>query len=135
MTESRKQSSRSARSTFATAMASATAALSAFALLFSNASCGRVETAVEKGNRLQVLHKGNGKEVQDLDPHIVNGVSAFNVISALLEGLVGEDPHDLHPVPGVAERWDVSPDEKTYTFHLRRDARWSNGDPVTARDF
>jgi oligopeptide transport system substrate-binding protein len=104
-------------------------------LLFCLASCGRVETAVEKGNRLQVLHKGNGKEVQDLDPHLVNGVSAFNVISALLEGLVGEDPHDLHPVPGVAERWEVSPDEKTYTFHLRRDARWSNGDPVTARDF
>ena len=103
--------------------------------LFCLASCGRVETAVEKGNRLQVLHKGNGKEVQDLDPHLVNGVSAFNVISALLEGLVGEDPHDLHPVPGVAERWEISPDEKIYTFHLRRDARWSNGDPVTARDF
>jgi oligopeptide transport system substrate-binding protein len=105
------------------------------AFLFCSASCGRVETAVEKGNRLQVLHKGNGKEVQDLDPHIVNGVSAFNVISALLEGLVGEDPHDLRPVPGVAERWEVSPDEKIYTFHLRHDARWSNGDTVTARDF
>lgn len=104
-------------------------------LVLCLASCGRVETAVEKGNRLQVLHKGNGKEVQDLDPHLVNGVSAFNVISALLEGLVGEDPHDLHPVPGVAERWEISPDEKIYTFHLRRDARWSNGDPVTARDF
>ena len=74
--------------------------------LFGLASCGPVETAVEKGNRLQVLHKGNGKEVQDLDPHLVNGVSAFNVISALLEGLVGEDPHDLHPVPGVAESPD-----------------------------
>jgi oligopeptide transport system substrate-binding protein len=105
------------------------------ALLFCTAACGRVETAVEKGNRLQVLHKGNGKEVQDLDPHLVNGVSAFNVISALLEGLVGEDPHDLHPVPGVAERWEVSADEKVYTFHLRRDARWSNGDTLTARDF
>lgn len=100
-----------------------------------SASCQRPETAVDKGNRLQVLHKGNGKEVQDLDPHIVNGVSAFNVLSALLEGLVGEDPRDLHPVPGVAERWEISPDEKTYTFHLRRDARWSNGDAVTARDF
>ncbi len=103
--------------------------------LCCSVSCQRPETAVDRGNRLQVLHKGNGKEVQDLDPHIVNGVSAFNVISALLEGLVGEDPHDLHPVPGVAERWDISPDEKTYTFHLRREARWSNGDPVTARDF
>ncbi len=87
-------------------------------LTFSHTSCRRAETAVEKGNRLQILHKGNGKEVQDLDPHIVNGVSSFNVLSALLEGLVGEDPHDLHPVPAVAESWEISPDERTYTFHL-----------------
>jgi oligopeptide transport system substrate-binding protein len=73
--------------------------------------------------------------VQDLDPHLVNGVSSFNVLSALLEGLVGEDPRDLHPVPGVAETWEISPDEKTYTFHLRHDARWSNGEPITGRDF
>lgn len=106
-----------------------------FVFLISNTACRRAETPVDKGNRLQILHKGNGKEVQDLDPHIVNGVSSFNVLSALFEGLVAEDPHDLHPVPGVAERWEISPDEKTYTFHLRRDARWSNGEPVTARDF
>ena len=73
--------------------------------------------------------------MQDLDPHIVNGVSSFNVLSALLEGLVAEDPHDLHPVPGVAETWEISPDEKVYTFHLRRNARWSNGEPVLAGDF
>jgi oligopeptide transport system substrate-binding protein len=104
-------------------------------LLIFTAACRRSETAVEKGNRLQILHKGNGKEVQDLDPHIVNGVSSFNVLSALFEGLVAEDPHDLHPVPGVAETWESSPDEKVYTFHLRHDARWSNGEPVTASDF
>ena len=57
------------------------------------------------------------------------------MISALLEGLVAEDPHDLHPVPGVAERWDISSDGKTYVFHLRHNAKWSNGDPVTASDF
>src|SRR5258707_843498 len=79
-------------------------------------------------NRLQILHKGNGKEVQDLDPHLVNGVSSLNVIAALLEGLVSKDPHDLHPVPGIAESWEISPDQKTYTFHLRRNAKWSNGD-------
>jgi oligopeptide transport system substrate-binding protein len=101
----------------------------------ANTSCRRAETAVDEGNRLQILHKGNGKEVQDLDPHIVNGVSSFNVLSALFEGLVAEDPHDLHPVPGVAETWEVSSDERVYTFHLRHDARWSNGEPVTARDF
>jgi oligopeptide transport system substrate-binding protein len=57
------------------------------------------------------------------------------VLSALFEGLVAEDPRDLHPVPGVAESWDISPDGLEYTFHLRANARWSNGDPVTAPDF
>jgi oligopeptide transport system substrate-binding protein len=85
------------------------------------------------GSRFYI--KGNGQEVQDLDPQIVNSVSSLNIISALLEGLVSEDPHDLHPVPGVAESWDISPDEKIYTFHLRHNAKWSNGDPVVAQNF
>jgi oligopeptide transport system substrate-binding protein len=98
-------------------------------------SCHRAETDVEIGNRLQILHKGNGQEVQDLDPQIVNSVSSLNIISALLEGLVAEDPHDLHPVPGVAESWEVSADEKVYTFHLRHNAKWSNSEPVVAQNF
>ncbi|MEP6685979.1 MAG: peptide ABC transporter substrate-binding protein [Verrucomicrobiota bacterium] len=98
-------------------------------------ACQRAETDVEKGTRLQILHKGNGPEVQDLDPQIVNSVSSLNIISALLEGLVAEDPSDLHPVPGVAERWDIAADGKTYTFHLRHNAQWSNQDPVISKDF
>src|SRR3979411_2886324 len=93
-------------------------------LVLLNASCRRAETDTEKGTRLQILHKGNGPEVQDLDPHLVNSVASLNVISALLEGLVSEDPHDLHPVPGVAETWDISSDQKIYTFHLRHNAKW-----------
>ncbi len=104
-------------------------------LLLCSGACHRAETDVEKGDRLQILHKGNGQEVQDLDPQIVNSVSSLNIISALLEGLVSEDPHDLHPVPGVAESWDILPDEKVYTFHLRHDAKWSNGEPVVAQNF
>ena len=104
-------------------------------LVLCVASCRPLETNAEKGRRLQILHKGNGPEVQDLDPHLVNSVASLNVISALLEGLVAEDPHDLHPVPGVAESWEISPDQKIYTFHLRHDAKWSNGEAVTARDF
>src|ERR1700722_8123709 len=97
--------------------------------------CGKRETLVEAGDRTQVLHIGNGTEPQDLDPDIVTGVQEYHIIMSLLEGLVTEDPMDLHPVPGVAERWDISPDRKVYTFHLRADAKWSNGDPVTSRDF
>ena len=98
-------------------------------------ACGKRETRVEYGDRHQILYWGNGTELQDLDPHIVTGVSEQHVIMALLEGLVVEDPVDLHPTPGVAESWDISPDHRIYTFHLRHNARWSNGDPVTAHDF
>ncbi|NKB25327.1 MAG: peptide ABC transporter substrate-binding protein [Kiritimatiellae bacterium] len=90
---------------------------------------------VEHGNHKQILHIGNGTEPQDLDPHIVTGVPEHNIISALLEGLVAEDPKTLQPIPGVAEDWEVSPDGTVYTFDLRKNAQWSNGDPVTAHDF
>jgi oligopeptide transport system substrate-binding protein len=104
-------------------------------LALSLAGCGRRETRVEVGDREQILYKGNGSEPQELDPDIVTGVSEYHILMSLFEGLVSEDPHDLHPVPGVAERWDVSPDGTVYTFHLRNNAKWSNGDPVVAHDF
>ena len=97
--------------------------------------CSRHETNVQRGNREQVLHRGIGVELPDLDPHAATGTSEYIVLSALLEGLVSEDPVDLHPVPGVAERWDRSPDGLVYTFHLRENARWSNGESVTSSDF
>jgi oligopeptide transport system substrate-binding protein len=70
-----------------------------------------------------------------LDPHLANGISDYTVLSSILEGLVSEDPVTLAPVPGVAESWSVSKDGLTYTFKLRADARWTNGDPVTPTDF
>jgi oligopeptide transport system substrate-binding protein len=99
------------------------------------ASCTRRESPVEVGNRGQVLHQNIGAEPQDLDPHLVQVNPHFNIIMALGEGLVGYDPRDLHPIPGVAERWEISADGLTYLFHLRDNARWSNGDAVTAADF
>jgi oligopeptide transport system substrate-binding protein len=96
--------------------------------------CSR-ESNVHSGDRDQVLHRSIGPDLADLDPHMATQTSYYTVLSALLEGLVAEDPVDLHPVPGVAERWEASPDGLTYTFYLRPDARWSNGDPVTAQDF
>jgi len=90
---------------------------------------------VARGDREQILFMGNGAEPKGLDPHIVTGVSEHTIIAALLEGLVSEDPVDLHPVPGAAESWEVSEDGARYTFHIRPGAVWSNGDPVTAHDF
>ncbi|HVW21931.1 MAG TPA: peptide ABC transporter substrate-binding protein [Opitutaceae bacterium] len=104
-------------------------------LLLLLAGCGRRESAVERGDRAQVLHRGISYEVAGLDPQLATGISEGAIETALFEGLVAEDPKDLHPVPGVAERWEASADGLTYTFRLRADARWSNGRPVTAGDF
>lgn len=98
-------------------------------------SCAKRETDVARGIREQVLHRGLAADLSGLDPHLINGLPEINVASALFEGLVGEHPETGAPVPGVAESWDVSADGLTYTFHLRANARWSNGDPLTARDF
>lgn len=92
-------------------------------------------TRVAEGNRLGILHLGNGTEPESLDPHLTTGVPEFNIISALLEGLIREDMETLEPRPGVAERWEISEDGLVYTFHFRENAHWSNGDPVTAGDF
>lgn len=98
-------------------------------------ACSGGEGNVERGNREKILYFGNGTEPQDLDPHIVTGVPEHNIIDALLEGLVSKDPQTLKPAPAVAADWTVSDDGTTYTFFLRPNARWSNGDPVTAEDF
>jgi oligopeptide transport system substrate-binding protein len=98
-------------------------------------ACGKRETAVERGNREQILHRGVGPEIGELDPHLASGLTEYNILIALLEGLVSEDPINLKPVPGVAQTWDISADNLTYTFHLRANARWSSGDAVTAHDF
>lgn len=82
----------------------------------------------------QELHRDNGQEPQTLDPHLAEGIPAAHILRDLFEGLTAESP-DGRIVPGAAIRWNISRDGKTYTFYLRRDALWSNGDPVTAGDF
>ncbi len=97
--------------------------------------CKKAETPVERGNREQVLELGNLTEPADLDPQVITSTSDFNIVFALLEGLTTPDARDLRPTPGAAQSWDISADNLVYTFHLRSNARWSNGDPVTAQDF
>lgn len=76
-----------------------------------------------------------GPEVETLDPAKMTALQDGRVAEALFEGLTVPRSPDLKPVPGVAERWDISPDGLTYTFHLRKNACWSDGRPVTAEDF
>ncbi|MDX1460293.1 MAG: peptide ABC transporter substrate-binding protein [Xanthomonadales bacterium] len=82
----------------------------------------------------QVLHRDNGEEPQTLDPHLAEGVPSSHILRDLFEGLTTEAP-DGSVIPGAAQRWNISRDGLEYTFHLRRDGRWSNGDPVLAEDF
>ncbi len=82
----------------------------------------------------QVFRRANGSEPQSLDPHKSEGVPASNIQRDLFEGLISEAP-DGTLVPGVALSWEVERDGLLYRFHLRPEARWSNGDPVTAQDF
>ncbi|MGQ0529410.1 MAG: peptide ABC transporter substrate-binding protein [Panacagrimonas sp.] len=82
----------------------------------------------------EILRRGNGPEVETLDPHKAESVSASNILRDLFEGLVTENP-DGSLAPGTAQSWTLSDDLRTYTFHLRLNARWSNGDAVLADDF
>jgi oligopeptide transport system substrate-binding protein len=102
-------------------------------LLFS-AGCAKRESNVARGNREGVLHYSIGSEPSDVDPHTVTGLADAKVIQALFDPLVTFEPGTLAPRPALAERWEISPDGLTYTFHLRADAQWSNGEPVTAQD-
>lgn len=111
------------------------APLTALALLLLPGGCARHETAVESGTRGQILHLGNRDEPADLDPNTNNGSTTGFILSSLFEGLVTFSRDGVTIQPGAAERWEISPDGLTYTFHLRANARWSSGEPVTAQDF
>ena len=99
--------------------------------------CGRsvsksrpVDVATEAAHFI----RGNGAEPESLDPHLATSVSAGNILVNLFEGLVRYNAQTLEIEPGMAEEWDVSEDGLVWTFHLR-DALWSDGSPVLARDF
>jgi oligopeptide transport system substrate-binding protein len=77
----------------------------------------------------------NPSEIKSVDPAMVTGQVEGRIIEAIFEGLTMSDPKTLAPVPGVAESWSPSPEGRTYTFHLRKNAKWTNGEPVTAQDF
>jgi oligopeptide transport system substrate-binding protein len=78
---------------------------------------------------------GNESEVASVDPALTTGIPEARIVYALFEGLCRPRADNNLPEPGVAEKWDISEDGRVYTFHLRKDACWSTGEPVTAHDF
>lgn len=114
-----------------------------FAGVLSAAGCARApagrpgpvyfgSTAPPHGD---VFRFNNGAEPENLDPGMMSGQPDGRVAKILFEGLVVPNPRTLEPEPGLAHAWEISPDGRTYTFHLRQGLRWSDGSAVTARDF
>src|SRR6266850_304969 len=77
----------------------------------------------------------SGDEPESIDPHGTSGQPEGRIIMALFEGLVEYHPKTMAPIPAIAERWHVNNDSSEFVFHLRRNARWSNGDAINANDF
>jgi len=95
------------------------------------ASCGDREASTGAPT---VLHRGLNTDPESLDPHKARSVQAGEVLRDIGEGLLSYSEGGKL-VPGSADSWQVSDDGLTYTFHIRDNARWSNGDAVTALDF
>lgn len=112
------------------------------AAIFAFAGCGKkdsgpaaaIKAAAADRKVPQIWKVSNGSEPQDIDPQTVSGSPELKLCQAFFEGLLTEDPKDLHPVPGLAESWEVSADGKVYTFRLRPNLKWSNGDPILASE-
>src|ERR1700754_3881074 len=85
--------------------------------------------------RMQEFRWSDGGLPQTFDPAFAAAPPDTDAVRALFEGLTDYDPQTLAPVPGVATRWESSNDNRVWTFYLRDNARWSNGDKVTADDF
>lgn len=98
-------------------------------------ACGERERPIDAAARARVLLVNNGGEPAALDPQLVTGVLEQRLMLALFEGLVRYDPATLEPLPAIAERWDVSPDGRRWTFHLRGNAKFSDGRAITSEDF
>ncbi len=102
-------------------------AITALLMLVAFAGCG---PATKRADLVFL----NGAEPETVDPSLITGQPEGRIAQTLFEGLTTFDKTGT-PVPGVAKYWDISPDARVYTFHLRYDARWSDGAPVTAHDF
>jgi oligopeptide transport system substrate-binding protein len=83
----------------------------------------------------QTLRYISGSEPESLDPQVSTGQPEARIYLGLYEGLTEYHPVTGQVIPAIAERWEANADNTEFIFHLRQNARWSNGDPITARDF
>ena len=106
------------------------------ALLLAVGGCSRSpsSTSTALPANAKVLLRGGNQEPDSLDPQKARSIEAQRMLRDICEGLTLLDKN-AGPAPGTARDWSVSPDGKRYTFHLRPEAKWSNGDRVVAADY
>jgi oligopeptide transport system substrate-binding protein len=92
--------------------------------------------ALVRADQSKILLFHAGSEPRTLDPQLNQGIPEGKILTCLFEGLVVDDPSDnTKQLPGAAESWEHNDDLTVWTFHLRKNGRWSNGDPLSAQDF
>src|SRR5215207_10559214 len=106
----------------------------AFRFLRSALLCGLLLAGCTRYERADLVIV-NGPEPESLDPAIITGQADGRIALTIFEGLTRYNETNATPRPGLAERWDISPDGRIYTFHIRTNAVWSTGQPITAQDF
>jgi peptide/nickel transport system substrate-binding protein/oligopeptide transport system substrate-binding protein len=102
--------------------------------VFRTAVLGLSLAAAAPAGADMVWRRGALGDPGSLDPHKAQTLIESNILADLFEGLLSRDARGAL-IPGIAESWSAAPDGLAYVFRLRPDARWSNGDPVTADDF
>ena len=116
------------------------AGLAIVSLMFGAVSCHALATNDEFFGKTtppqrNILRYVTGDEPESLDPQGTTGQPEGRIFMALYEGLVEYHPKTMEPIPAIAERWHVNNDSSEFVFHLRKNARWSNGDAINAQDF
>ncbi len=108
--------------------------LSSFLISCSTQATGRYfgKNSVPTDNILRYI---TGSEPESLDPQFGTGQPEARIYMALYDGLVEYHPKTMEPIPALAESWETGTDGTEYLFHLRKNAKFSNGDPITAKDF
>jgi len=114
-------------------------------VLLASLACTTLSCAVASSNELyfgkttpperNILRYVTGDEPETLDPAVSDGQPEARIYMALYEGLVEYDPKTLEPIPALATHWSANNDSSEFKFYLRRNGRWSNGDPIDANDF
>src|SRR5918999_5181546 len=102
--------------------------------LLGAVGAGAQEEGSSGDDEKQVLRIGSSNDIDGFNPFKIVEVPSYEVMNLTYDTLVNYSPKDSSPVPGLADSWETSDDGLTWTFHLNKDAKWHDGEPVTSED-